>query len=265
MASRSVVLPRRRSSLFHLAFSILHSAFCSLHSRFRLPPSAVPAILASMSTDPTLPQGGQERQRALEMSLHQEQPPTQVPGYEPERFLGMGAYGEVWVAIERNTGRRVAIKFYTHRGGLDWSLLSREVEKLAFLFAIATSCNSSAWVGRPSPRITSWSIWSTARWPSGSRRNPCRSRRRWTCFAMWRSGLGHAHAKGVLHCDLKPANILLDQDNKPRRPISANRDCRTSRTRPWARCSTWPPSRPTWPPCRTSSGTCMPWAPCSTR
>ena len=59
----------------------------------------------------------------------------EVPGYEFERFLGMGAYGEVWVAVERNTGRRVAIKFYTHQGGLDWSLLSREVEKLAFLFA----------------------------------------------------------------------------------------------------------------------------------
>src|SRR3972149_6191517 len=88
-----------------------------------------------MSTDRTEIQGGMERRGALDMSLKRGHPPTQVPGYEPERFLGLGAYGEVWVATERNTGRRVAIKFYTHRGGLDWSLLSREGEKLAFLFA----------------------------------------------------------------------------------------------------------------------------------
>ncbi|NQT14921.1 MAG: protein kinase, partial [Planctomycetes bacterium] len=88
-----------------------------------------------MSTDPTIPQGGPEKRQAKEKSLERSHPPTQVPGYEPERFLGVGAYGEVWVAVEKNTGRRVAIKFYTHSGGLDWSLLSREVEKLAFLFA----------------------------------------------------------------------------------------------------------------------------------
>ena len=62
-------------------------------------------------------------------------PADAVPGYEPRRFLGAGAYGEVWVAVDRNTGRQVAIKFYAHQGGLDWSILSREVEKLAFLSA----------------------------------------------------------------------------------------------------------------------------------
>ena len=101
----------------------------------RLPALSLPLYTKGMSIDPTQIQGGQERLLSREISLKRGHPPTQVPGYEPERFLGAGAYGEVWVAIERNTGRRVAIKFYAHRGGLDWSLLSREVEKLAFLFA----------------------------------------------------------------------------------------------------------------------------------
>ena len=88
-----------------------------------------------MSTDQTQYQSFDEQHRARALSLRRLQPPTQVPGYEPRRFLGAGAYGEVWVALDRTTGRQVAIKFYAHRGGLDWSLLSREVEKLAFLAA----------------------------------------------------------------------------------------------------------------------------------
>src|SRR5580765_2275051 len=80
-------------------------------------------------------QGDEDRQRSESLSLRPSRPPTQVPGYEPEQFLGKGAFGEVWVAVDLNTRRRVAIKFYAHRGGLDWSLLSREVEKLTFLSA----------------------------------------------------------------------------------------------------------------------------------
>jgi serine/threonine protein kinase len=89
----------------------------------------------SKSFDRTLAQSSEERVYAQERSLLPARPPLEVPGYRAERFLGAGAYGQVWVAVDTNTGRRVAIKFYTHRGGLDWSLLSREVERLALLFA----------------------------------------------------------------------------------------------------------------------------------
>jgi len=88
-----------------------------------------------MSSDHTQLQGDEESRRAQELSRRSAHPPAELPGYDPVRFLGAGAYGEVWVAIDRNTGRHVAIKFYAHRGGLDWSLLSREVEKLVLLSA----------------------------------------------------------------------------------------------------------------------------------
>ncbi len=169
-----------------------------------------------MSSDMTMPQGGQERRESKEMSLRRGRPPTQVPGYDPERFLGMGAYGEVWVAIQRNTGRRVAIKFYAHRGGLDWSLLSREVEKLAFLFAdrYVVQLVGVGWDGDPPYYIMEYlEHGSLADRLDGG---PLPVHEAVALFHDVAVGLVHAHGKGVLHCDLKPANILLDQDGRPR-------------------------------------------------
>jgi len=169
-----------------------------------------------MSLEPTLPQGGAELRRAQELSLKRSQPPTQVPGYEFERFLGVGAYGEVWVAVEKNTGRRVAIKFYAHRGGLDWSLLSREVEKLAFLFAdrYVVQLIGVGWDAEPPYYIMEYLERGSLadRVQSG----PLPVSEAVDLFRDVAIGLIHSHGKGVLHCDLKPANILLDQDQKPR-------------------------------------------------
>jgi eukaryotic-like serine/threonine-protein kinase len=169
-----------------------------------------------MSIDPTQTQGGQERLLSREISLKRGQPPTQVQGYEPERFLGAGAYGEVWVAIERNTGRRVAIKYYSHKGGLDWSLLSREVEKLAFLFAdrYVVQLLGVGWDAEPPYYIMEYlELGSLA---DRLQKGPMPVEKAVELFHDIAVGLVHAHGKGVLHCDLKPANILLDQDNKPR-------------------------------------------------
>src|SRR5436309_6494336 len=88
-----------------------------------------------MSSDFTFQQTPADQQRSKDLSLQHTRPPAEVPGYQTQRFLGAGAYGEVWVGLDRNTGRKVAIKFYAHRRGVDWSLLSREVEKLVFLSA----------------------------------------------------------------------------------------------------------------------------------
>ncbi len=131
--------------------------------------------------------------------------------------LGRGAYGEVWVAIDRNTGRQVAIKFYLHRGGLDWSLLSREVEKLAFLSAdrYVVQLLDVGWDATPPYYVMEY-VEQGSLEDRVKNDGPLPADQAVALFREVCVGLVHAHGKGVLHCDLKPANILLDQDRRPR-------------------------------------------------
>jgi hypothetical protein len=169
-----------------------------------------------MIFDRTQAQTTEDQHRAQQRSLERLQPPTQPPGYEIERFLGAGAYGEVWVAMDRNTGRRVAIKFYTHRGGLDWSLLSREVEKLAFLSADRNVVQliDVAWQANPPYYVMEYVERGSLE--DRLKDGPLPVGQAAQLFHDVAVGLVHSHNKGVLHCDLKPANILLDLDGKPR-------------------------------------------------
>jgi hypothetical protein len=156
------------------------------------------------------------RRQAQELSLQQVHPPLRLAGYEQEQFLGKGAFGEVWVAVNSNNGRRVAIKFYKRRGGLDWSLLTREVEKLRHLFTdrYVVQLFEVGWEADPPYYVMEYM-------ENGSledmlRAGPLGVSEAVGLFHEIAVGLVHAHGKGILHCDLKPANILLDQDHKPR-------------------------------------------------
>jgi serine/threonine protein kinase len=170
-----------------------------------------------MSSDFTEQQSPADLQRSKDLSLERTHPPTEVPGYEAQRFLGSGAYGEVWVGVDRNTGRKVAIKFYAHRRGVDWALLAREVEKLRFLSAdrYVVQLLDVGWEAEPPYYVMEYV-------ENGSLDDLLRRQGTFSvpeAAEMFREiavGLSHSHGKGVVHCDLKPANILLDQDHRPR-------------------------------------------------
>src|SRR6478735_4276773 len=170
-----------------------------------------------MDFNHTQQQTSDEQLRAQSLSLKPSRPPIQVPGYEPRRFLGAGAYGEVWVALDRTTGRQVAIKFYAHTGGLDWSILSREVEKLAFLSAgpYLVQLLDVGWDADPPYNVMEY-VEQGSLEDLQKREGKLEVREAVALFREVAIGLLHAHAKGVLHCDLKPANVLLDQDSRPR-------------------------------------------------
>ena len=93
--------------------------------------------------DDTLTQDVESLEQAREQSALAGAPPAAVHGYRILKPIGEGKYGSVWLAREQNTGKHVAIKFYTHRRGVDWSLLGREVEKLAVLYTSRSAADAS--------------------------------------------------------------------------------------------------------------------------
>ena len=170
-----------------------------------------------MSSDFTQQQTVGELRQAERLSLQATVPPAEVPGVRIERLVGQGAFGQVWMGRDLNTGREVAIKFYLHRGGVNWSLLGREVKHLVnmstgrFIVQVLTV----GWEAEPPYYVMEYL-------ENGSLEELIRRRGRLSVhesvslFREIAEGLNYAHGKGVLHCDLKPANILLDHDWRPR-------------------------------------------------
>ncbi|MBA2117616.1 serine/threonine protein kinase [Bremerella alba] len=170
-----------------------------------------------MSLEETQKQTPGQLSAAKHLSRPKGKPPCEIPGYDMDSLLGRGAYGEVWVATAQNTGRRVAIKIYHHRGALDESLIASEVEKLVFLSAdrYVVQLLEVGWNAEPPYYVMEYL-------PNGSLEDLLRRGGAMEVedainkFKDVVIGLLHAHGKGIFHCDLKPANILLDQDGKAR-------------------------------------------------
>lgn len=160
--------------------------------------------------------GDAEESRAAGLSLESVRPPLKIPGYEQEQFLGRGAFGEVWRAIDSNSGREVAIKFYNHRGGIDWSHMTREVEKLQYLFSDrhVVQLFDVGWDSDPPYYVMEYMGYGSLE--DRLREGPMGVREAIKIIREVAVGLAHAHDKGILHCDLKPGNIMMDQDGKPR-------------------------------------------------
>lgn len=158
-----------------------------------------------------------DSQRSASLLLSRKRLPSiSIPGLVILRCLGEGAYGSVWLAREKNTGKLVAVKVYLHRGGLDWSLLSREVEKLAVLY---TSRNivgllQVGWDSDPPYYVMEYLERGSLAGLLSDGPLPVSEAVRITRGIL--QALVHAHGSGILHCDLKPANVLLDSDLEPR-------------------------------------------------
>ncbi len=158
----------------------------------------------------------------------------QVRGYRLLERLGKGTFGSVWLGKNLRTGAEVAVKLFNHHIGADWEYLRREIECLLNVAKhphVVTLLDADFTHKPPfytmelmagslegeikkirerklgSPKTVEEEI-AWVHWDDMERAS------RW--FEEMARGLAYVHGKGFLHCDLKPANVLLDDEDHVR-------------------------------------------------
>ncbi|MFZ9736789.1 MAG: serine/threonine-protein kinase [Prochlorotrichaceae cyanobacterium] len=129
-------------------------------------------------------------------------------------LIGQGQFGKVYCAIHRKSGKLVALK------SLDRYRLSTQqfLRELRFLLSLRhpniVSCQALEHTARGRYLVMDYC-------PGGTLRDLLEAEE---CIVQWSQGiqllgevlkgLAHAHAQKIIHCDIKPENILLDPTPK---------------------------------------------------
>ncbi len=170
-----------------------------------------------MTSDYTQQQSLGGLAKAEQLSLQATVPPAEIPGFRLERLLGQGAFGQVWLATDLNTRRPVAIKFYLNRSSRNVDSLRREVSHLVNMSTgrHIVQVLAVGWDAEPPFYVMEYM-------ENGSLEDLVRSRgplaisEALLVLREIAEGLSYAHGRGVLHCDLKLANVVLDHAWRPR-------------------------------------------------
>jgi eukaryotic-like serine/threonine-protein kinase len=142
-----------------------------------------------------------------------------VPGYAVQRLLGRGSGGEVWLASELATGEAVAVKCV--RPGADIAARDRLRREAAVLAGIdhphvlrlraVVGCGGSAEeVALVLDLATGGSLARLV-----ARRGTLSEGEVVTVLVPLAEALAEVHARGIVHGDVTPANVLFDADGRP--------------------------------------------------
>lgn len=145
--------------------------------------------------------------------------PPAIPGYRIEAVLGRGATGVVYRAVQLSVGRPVALKVL-HESAVRSEKAVRRLEREARVAALLAhpSIISAIDMGRSGG--TYWFAMELVEGPSLAERlehgGRLSERDALRLFMPLADALQHACEKGVVHRDVKPANILLEPSGRPR-------------------------------------------------
>jgi serine/threonine-protein kinase len=132
--------------------------------------------------------------------------------YRLEQQLGAGAMAEVWLAVDAQLGRNVALKLL--RADADPARFEREAHAVASLSHpnICRLYDYGSEGGRPF-MVFEYMPGGTLEERLGTG-EPLRDGETQAVASEVAAGLAHAHEHGLIHRDLKPANILFDEEGR---------------------------------------------------
>src|SRR4029453_13662554 len=170
-----------------------------------------------------------------------------------DRIVGTGGAAVVHEGCDLDTGERVAVKVYRSDGSAHPTQHHRELKALTSLRhpGLVALLDGGT---EPGPDGRTYVVTDLVEGPSLARRldaGPLSADEVRVLAIGLGEALAHVHARGFVHRDVKPANILLEHGHRPPRPASrtsaspapSTAPC-TPRRVPWrARPPTSPPSR----------------------
>lgn len=144
-------------------------------------------------------------------------PGETLHNYEILRQLGEGGMGEVWLAREIHLDREVAIKCLNPRLTSDPEFAARFLRE-ARIQAKLTHTNIVALYNYFTQDETHYMVLEYARGITLreliSRTGPIPEKRALHIFEQMAEALGHAHAEGIIHRDVKPSNVMVDVERR---------------------------------------------------
>jgi eukaryotic-like serine/threonine-protein kinase len=140
-----------------------------------------------------------------------------VGRYRLHRLLGQGGMGRVYLARDLTLGRSVALKFVRHErvGGAGLEIFLNEARTIAALNHPHIVQLYDVGEHRGAPYLALEYLEGESLKDRCGRERPSADECLRALHAI-ADALAHAHAAGVVHCDLKPSNVMLARDGRLR-------------------------------------------------